>query len=284
MKLFNTSFSKKQIISFIAIAIMVLAIPSTIYLTQQRQIVKNYALEGSAQCTPNRDDGTPGDYTYSYKPGALEIYVSVIEEDGSIGPIPGVYLRADRKDNNPGTGENAPINWTDGAGCGFSAEGITDAGGHVNLEPLNCAHNNFIVSNVDPSGNIPGGLPPDVDFDSSATTFQPDGNDQSYSYTPDISNLPLGNGYAGILKLYYKRKPSQPTPTPAPPRCYVGKVCSECNGNPGVCQPDCEGGWCNGGRCDSCSPAAIVPTPTPNLSCPIPASVSNIRINCPYCP
>lgn len=285
--LFNkANFSKKQIIGFIGIAIIILAIPFTIFLTQQRQIFKNYALQSAAQCTP--DDGSiPGGY--SYTPGALEIYVSVIETNEAVGPIPGVYLRADKLGNNEGTGVNAPRNRSDGAGCGFSAEGITDGSGHVNLEPLNCNHNNFKVSNVDPSGKYPGGLPPDVVFDSQASTFQPDGNDQNNVYIPDISNLPLGNGYAGILKLYYRRKPpTQPTP-PVPTPCYVGKVCSACGGTPGTCQPDCNGGWCNGGSCSSCSPESVASTPTPTptstpLSCPVPNTVTNIRIDCPYCP
>lgn len=271
-------FSKKQIISFIVISIIIAAIPPTIYLLQQKQIIKSNALEPTALCTP--DPNNPGSIPpYSYTPGALEIYVSVIETNEAINPIPGVYLRADKIDNNPGTGDNRPINDIDGAGCGFSAEGITDALGHVNLEPLNCAHNNFKVSH----GSNPSGLPPDVEFDSLATQFQKDGNDPSF-ITPDISNLPLDNGYAGILKLFYRRRPSvqsTPTPTPTPPGSCIGRVCTCSETSAGSCD-QCNGGWCKGGFCETCSPATT-PTPTPP-SCPVPNAVTNIRIDCPYCP
>lgn len=251
-------FSRKQIISFIIISILIAAIPPTLYLLQQRQILKSKALEPTAWCTPD-DNSIPGGY--SYIPGALEIYVSVIEADNSIGPIPGVYLRADMIENNKGTGVNAPRNSSDGPGCGFSAQGITGASGHVNLEPLNCNHNNFKVSNIDPEGIYPGGLPGDVEFDSTASTFQPDGNNQSNVFTPDISNLPLDNGYAGILKLYYKRKPSQSIPTPSPTPTPTPSPTPTSTLTP--------------------TPA---PTPTPTSSCPVPNTVTNIRIECPYCP
>jgi len=278
-------FSKKQIISFIVISILIAAIPPTIYLLQQRQIIKSNALEPTAMCTPE-DGSFPGGY--SYTPGALEIYVSVIEANGNIGPIPGVYLRADKIDNNQGTGANAPKNFSDGAGCGFSAEGITDSSGHVNLEPLNCAHNNFKVSNVDPSGKYPGGLPPDVVFDSLATQFQKDGNNPSF-ITPDISNLPLDNGYAGILKLYYRRRPavqqSTPTPTPTPPpTCLYTQT--TCANNQECTNANINSNWCYAGTCITCTtPPPPTPTPTPTpASCPVPNTVTNIRINCPYCP
>lgn len=272
------NFSKKQIISLIVIGLLIAAIPPTVNLSQQRQTIKSYALESAAQCIP--EPSNPNSIApYSYTPGALEIYVSVIETNGDIGPIPGVYLRADKLGNNLGTPPNDPKNFIDGEGCGFSAEGITDGSGHVNLEPLNCAHNNFKVSNSDPKEKYPSGLPPDVDFDSTASTFQPDGNDLNNVYLPDISNLKLGNGYAGILKLYYKRKPS----TPPPVQC-IGKVCTCSGSSAGSCD-QCNGGWCKGGFCETCTPPLVSTPITPTTPlCPVPDTVTNIRIDCPYCP
>ncbi len=212
VKLPGNNFTKRQIINLAAIILLLLAIPLTLVILKQRQETKQHALQTSAQCTP--DDGSiPGGY--SYTPGSLEIYTSVIETDGSINPIPGVHLKASKIDNNQGTGANAPINWADGSGCGFSAEGITDARGRMNLEPLNCAHNNFRVWYGE-SG--PGQLPSDVVLDESRSEFQPDGADQSnVKRSVDIGNLPLKNGFAGILKLYYRRNASvQPTPTNTP--------------------------------------------------------------------
>ncbi len=56
-------------------------------------------------------------------------------------------------------------------------------------------------------------------------------------------------------------------------QCHVGQTCSNCGGDPGHCYPDCNGGWCNGGFCQTCSPAATstpkptkTPTPTPTFT------------------
>lgn len=248
MILGNVNFSKKQLIIFIGIVFVLLAIPLTVVFLQQTQIIRQNALQPTAVCIPT-NGSIPGGY--SYTPGSLEIYVHVVETNGAIGLIPGVFIRAVKKGNNLGTGANAPRNFADGPGCGFSKEGTTGSDGHVNLEPLNCAHNNFEVF-------ILSGIPSDVEFDSTRSTFQPDGNNQTRLLpNPDIHNLALENGYAGILKLYYKRKPSAvPTNTPTPTP----------TGIPGA------------------TPAPTTPPGVTPLVCPVPNTVTNVHIDCPYCP
>lgn len=52
-------------------------------------------------------------------------------------------------------------------------------------------------------------------------------------------------------------------------QCQIGQQCSNCNGDPGRCYPDCNGGWCNGGQCSTCQPEntpAPRPTNTPTPS------------------
>jgi len=301
----RVNFTKKQTISFIAILCILLVIPLTLVFLRRTQIIKQNALQTAPYtCVPDN-----GSIPYTYTAGSLEVYVHVIEANGDIGLIPEIHVRAEQKGNNLGTGVNQPQGFSDGLNCGFIKEGITDSSGHVNLEPLNCGHNNFLVS-------VTSGLPPDVVFQDKLTKFQPNGNDQNNVILPDIGDLPLQNGYAGILKLYYKRTasvlptptnipgvptatetpppgatvtPIQPTPTPTlPPTCtYTNTTCgglTPTENNNYCTNQNINSNWCFNGLCISCAvPPPPTPTPTPAV-CPIPATVTNIHIQCPYCP
>lgn len=285
------NFSKKQIISVVFI---LLAIPLTLVFLRQTQVIKQNALESTITC--HTDDITNFPNGYEYSPGALDVWVVKSDGPGStneIGTISGVSIHAQAKhDNEPPEGSpNRARTEVDGGGCGFSADGTTDGNGYTHLEPLNCGHNNFAISS--------SGLPSNVIWIGS--TY----NNGALNAN-DISNLDLRNGTTDVIKLYYYETqgppspptdiPNVPTPTDTPPTptsttgpsptppatcVYTPKTCVN---NQECVNSNIESLWCYAGRCISCAtPPPPTSTPTPTI-CPIPGAVTNIRIDCPYCP
>lgn len=266
-------FSKKQIIGFIVISLIISAIPPTLYLLKQRQILKSSALEASITChteDPAYPDG------YEYTSGALDVWVVKSDGPGStneIGTFSGVsiHAEADHKNEPPASSPNHARTEKDGPGCGFSADGTTDGNGYTHLEPLNCGHNNFAITAT-------SGLPPNVIWVGS-TYNNGDLN------AVDISQLVLENGSTGVIKLYYYETTTPPPPieTPAPttppppgetPAPTPAPVCNPENPGAMVCGDDCgsggvgscdqcNGGWCYGGFCKSCAPEAAAPVCNP---------------------
>lgn len=192
----------RKILSLVVFFLLLLSIPVTIILVRQQQDIRQRAVASTVTCQ-TADSNFPNGY--EYPPGALDVWVVVTENNGDVGPIPGVSVHAQALHNNePPVGHpNHARTEIDGPGCGFSADGTTDSHGFTHLEPLNCGHNNFALA-------IPSGLPPDVIYDDATLNDGPRG-------IVNVSQLELANGVTNVIKLFYKRRaPIIPTPTPTP--------------------------------------------------------------------
>ena len=201
------NISRKKLLNIIGLFLILIVIPITIVFLKQTQIFQPRALQPTVTCF-TADPAFPNGY--EYVPGALDVWVIKTDSTGTayLGPIPGVVIHAEKLQNGAcftdASCPNHPRTAIDGPGCGQSADGTTDSRGFTHLEPLNCGHNNFALTN-------PSGLPPFHKY-MGATL-----NDGPLNEV-NISQLELLNGTTSVVKLFYlDETPSIPTNTPVPP-------------------------------------------------------------------